>query len=61
MKKPKLSDEDFETIALALEREHDAIVALINSGKVIKDAQDRALRSRDYKIEELLKRLGLAL
>ena len=26
MKKPKLSDEDFETIALALEREHDAIV-----------------------------------
>lgn len=52
-----LRQDDFQTITLALEREQRTIIELLNSGKVIKDDQDKALRSREYTINELLGRL----
>lgn len=52
-----LCECDFETIVLALEREERMIIEVLNSGKVFKDDQDKALRDRCYTVQELLGRL----
>jgi hypothetical protein len=52
-----LCQDDFETIVLSLQREESAIVDLLNSGRILKEDQDKAFRNRCYTVQELLARL----